>query len=290
MWTKEIEKGIISDKTERIIDRLDLQLLVTVIVFFVSSWAFLNNKICYFTESEPIRTQMNYILVHYILSLVLFLCIFITFIKGMFVLKLEKGLDVSDASRKIISLFIEGWFPTLILCILVLIFSSVIPWTVWAIIALVLLYHKAVRLHISLPSRWGLVFGTAVLFPIFISTMTVVVKDIDIIVDKDYYSVSDKVIVSIDSKGYACKHSLMKLGEQELYPYSEYEKIKNYIIVPATCIKDNVISVGVVSPASGLKHFYLYPFEKMLNKVPEVSLGDEWKGHIYYQSRAINIR
>jgi len=43
----------------RIVDRLDIQLLITVIIFFVSAWAYLNSIICDFTGSELPNTQMS---------------------------------------------------------------------------------------------------------------------------------------------------------------------------------------------------------------------------------------
>ena len=50
----------------RIIDMLDIQLLVAVVIFFVSAWAYLNSVICDFTTTEPYNERMSYILVHYI--------------------------------------------------------------------------------------------------------------------------------------------------------------------------------------------------------------------------------
>ena len=54
--------------TQQILERLNIQLLISVIIYFVSCWIFLNNKICSFTGSEPLGEQMSYIFVHYILK------------------------------------------------------------------------------------------------------------------------------------------------------------------------------------------------------------------------------
>jgi hypothetical protein len=277
--------------TERIVDRLDLQLLVAVIVFFVSAWAFLNSRICGFTESEPVNVQMSYILVHYILTLVLFLCVYITAIKGNYVLR-RKEEDISENNLIGVRLFIEGWFPALILCMGILVTSSFIPWYCWAIIALGLLFYKTTKLSIRIPARISLILILIILFPIFISTMTIVVKDIKVKTDKEYYSLSDDIVISVETKGYACNHALVCLGEKELYPNTQYQFLKNKIILPAYCVKNNQISVGTISPASGFVNFFEYPFKKMLGKpfIPLDAKGRRSNRYVYYKSRNLNIK
>ena len=284
---KPVNEQKVPQKKERIVDRLDLQLLVAIVVFFVSAWAFLNSRICGFTESEPLNIQMSYIFVHYVLTLVLILCIYITAVKGSYVLREE---DISDEDViKSIKFFIEGWFPTLILCILILATSSFIPWYVGAIATLGLVYYEAYRLSISLLARWSIILAIVVFFPIFVSTMTVIVKDIKVDVDKEYYSVDDNIIVSVETKGYACTNTLVCLGDKELYPNTEYQHIKNSIIVPAYCVINNTLSVGTCSPASGLKHFFRYPFEKMLTAKFQLSPDEAQNASVYYKSKSIKV-
>ena len=273
--------------TERIVDRLDLQLLLAVIVFFVSAWAFLNGRICNFTGSEPINVQMSYILVHYILTLVLVLCVCITAVKGNFVLR-EDDEDISDENVICsIKLFIEGWFPTLLLCVGVLITSSIIPWYLWFLCAVVLLVIKLKSFDVTLPSRLCFALGVIILFPIFVSTMTIVEKEVDVVLDKDYYSLSDDVTVSIQSKGYACRHSLVCLGD----PHSSYTVDNNKIILPASYIENGSIYVGTVSPASGFQNFFVYPYRKIFNlPIQYPSLGNHLKERAYFTSKQVIVR
>lgn len=279
--------------SERIVDRLDLQLLVAIIVFFVSGWAYLNNRICNFTASEPNAVQMSYIFVHYTLTLFLVLCVYITFIKGNYVLK--RVGDVSPDNITCIRLFIESWFPTFIICIAVLATASFIPWYYWAAATVVLLYLKTWHLGIHLPNRFTLLLIVILGFPLFISTMTIVVKDIDVLVDKEYYSISDDIIVSVDTKGYACDHTLVCLDTNNLYPDTDYTLEKNKIILPASCVKNNVISVGTVSPAHN--RFFRYPFYKMMGIDPPSARafslrepGEKKSEGVYFTSRNLSIR
>lgn len=279
-----------SHQVVRIIDRLDLQLLVAIIVFFVSAWAFLNGRICNFTESEPLNVQMSYIFVHYILTLVLFLCIVITAIKGNFVLRV-KGEDVSEPGELLIRFFIESWFPILLLSVGILVTSSIIPWYCWLIIAAGLLLVKLLMMKLSLPICLSFVLSAVIFFPLFISTMTVVMKDINVVVNKEYYSLSDDIVISVQTKGYACNHTLVSLGEKELYPNSKYDLGKGIIVIPASCVKNNVISVGTVSPASGRRSFITYPYRKILG-MPDNNTYRRSKSseHVYYKSKRITIQ
>ena len=288
--TKTLEDASKPHQVVRIIDRLDLQLLVAIIVFFVSAWAFLNGRICNFTESEPLNVQMSYIFVHYILTLVLFLCIVITAIKGNFVLRV-KGEDVSEPGELLIRFFIESWFPILLLSVGILVTSSIIPWYYWCFIAAGLLFVKLWMMKLSLPVCLSFVLTVVIIFPLFISTMTVVMKDINVVVNKEYYSLSDDIVISVQTKGYACNHTLVSLGEKELYPNSKYDLGKGIIVIPAYCVKNNVISVGTVSPASGRRRFFTYPYRKILG-MPDDNTYRRSKSseHVYYKSKRITIQ
>ncbi len=280
-----------SKVTERIVDRLDLQLLVAVIVFFVSAWVFLNGRICNFTESESANTQMSYIFVHYILTLVLLLCVYITAIKGNYVLK-KGGEDISGAPYYCVRLFIECWFPALLVCLGVLLTSPFLPWYVWLAVGSILLFLQFKRMSFKIPLCLSLVLGFVILLPIFVSTMTIIVKDIEIQHDKEYYSLSDDVIISVKTRGYACNHMLTCLGEKQLYRGTKYILEKNNIVVPASCIKNNTITVGTISPASGWFNFWVYPYEKMTGKEVPAKEHFERASSVtpYYTSKSIIIK
>jgi hypothetical protein len=93
----------------------------------------------------------------------------------------------------------------------------------------------------------------------------------------------------VETKGYACNHTLVCLGEKELYPNSEYRHIKNSIFIPAHCVINNTLSVGTCSPASGLKHFFRYPFEKMITGKFQLSSDEVEKANVYYKSKSIKV-
>ena len=282
----DVDSKNTSIPSKRIVDRLDLQLLVAIIVFFVSAWLFLNNRICNFTDSEPINVQMSYIFVHYVLSLVLLLCIYITAVKGSYVLRQDND-DLKGANYQVVKLFIEGWFPALLICLGVLAFSGFIPWYMGAILSIGLLYWALQKLGISPVFRAIILLAIVILFPVFISTMTVTMKDINVVLDKDYYSLTDDIVISAETKGYACNHSLVSLGQDELYPDTKYYVGKRNIIVPASCIRDNIISVGTLSPASGLQNFLTYPYKKMFGLSTVTDSSNQSRP--YYKSKSVII-
>lgn len=276
--------------SERIIDRLDLQLLFSVIVFFVSAWAFLNSTICGFTESVPSNVQLSFMLVHYFLTLVLLLCIIITAIKGGYVLKKQSD-DIQGVRFQAIQFFIESWFIILVLCLGILLTATVVPWYFWAVGCLALFYIKLSNIKVPRSLRLCVSALIVLFFPIFISTMTITIKDVTVYVDKEYYNLSDDIMVSMESKGYGCDYQLVGLGERELYPHTSYKLKKNSIIVPASTLKSNRISVGSISPASGIRAFFVYPFKKMTGKgythIADDKEVSPWL--IYYKSKTVRI-
>lgn len=275
---------------DRIIDRLDLQLLVAVIVFFVSAWAYLNNTICDFTESEPNNVQMSFILVHYILTLYLIVCVIITAIKGDYILK-KREEDIQGIKFQIIQFFIESWFFSLVICIAVLLTATIIPWYVWVIVVLFLLCVEMRHMGIKAKNGSFIFFCFILLFFFFISSMTMTVKEITVHTDREQYAITDDVMISVESKGYACQHTLVCLGAEELHSHSSYVKHKNVIVIPATCIKNNLVSVGTVSPASSFSGFLVYPLAKMLNKDSLLSLSlQKHRGRVYYTAHTVIIK
>ena len=279
-----------TSESERIIDRLDLQLLFSVIVFFVSAWAFLNSTICGFTESVPTNVQMSFIFVHYILTLVLLLCIIITAIKGGYVLKATSE-DLEGPSYQAIQFFIESWFVILLLCLGILLTATILPWYIWAILSVVLLYQKLYSIHIDKKYGIPLIILLLFLFPVFISTMTITIKDVTVCVDKEYYSLSDDILISIESKGYGCDYQLVGLGDKELFPNTTYKIKKNSIILPASTLKNNRISVGTISPASGIRAFFVYPIMRIVGKSYSSKETERevspWL--IYYKSKTVRV-
>lgn len=274
---------------ERIVDRLDLQLLITIIVFFVSAWAFLNSSICAFSLSANHNEVMNYMLVHYVLTVVLFLCIYITYLKGKYLVD-KKALSINK--DKYFSLFMNSWFWTLLICLVIIWFSTYVYWWIFVALLIGLLFYEIRTLRFDQLKRWVIMIWAVGCFPLFVSTMTIINKNIDIHFDKQYYTIDDDILISISSQGYACSHKLVNLGSKELYPNTQYVPEKNMIVLKAATVKNNRISVGTVSPASGIPNFFVYPIRRMFNKnygyVDVNELQNE--RYVNYITKNINIR
>lgn len=290
------EKG-----AQDIIERLELQLLLAVIIFFVSSWALLNKTICDFTDAEPLNSQMGYILVHYVLTLVLCLCLYITHVKGKYIIDKNSNTQNNekyyDDRAHYFTLFMKSWFIVLGVSLLILILTPVIHWW-WCAIGLFAFF---VTIFLLTGFKWKtipLVFCIISFFPLFISTMTLINKQVEIVFDKEYYDIDDKVLITVRSKGYACSQKLVCIAEDNLFQNAAYEVNGNLIAVDASEIKGNakrVIAVGTLTPASGLKNFLRYPMYKMLNKVDsDYQYDSDYKDlknekSIYYSSGIVNI-
>ena len=137
-----LEKGT----NDRLVDRLDIQLLITVILFFVSAWVYLNSKICDFTGSELHSEQMSYIFVHYLLTAILLFSIGLTAIKSFYILVDD---DINPKLLKLFSLFLDSWFWLLLFSIIIILFSDFFD-TVWmfgAVMTCIFVCFKMIDLH-----------------------------------------------------------------------------------------------------------------------------------------------
>jgi len=64
------------------LEKLQIELLLSVLVYFLTAWVLLNNKICSFTGAEVHNVQICYIFVHYVLTVTIILCLFLTAVKS----------------------------------------------------------------------------------------------------------------------------------------------------------------------------------------------------------------
>lgn len=258
--TPQIEKA----DSRQILDRLNIQLLISVIIYFVGAWAFLNGRICSFTGFEPLGEQMSYILVHYVLTVTLLLCVCLTAIKSYFILKTESS--IKEWLIKLLKFFLETWYLILGLCFIIILCSGLFmyEWLFGAVVLLFLLSFKMRDNGFKYKYIIGIIIVLVVLFPVFISSMTAIVKNVDIKSDKPFYSFSEKVYITVSSRGYACNHKLVGLGEN--YKGVKYYNDKGLIVLNATQINNNEIAIATITPVTGLSNFISYPYCKMFGK------------------------
>lgn len=253
---------------KRIVDRLDIQLLITVIVFFVSAWAYLNNVICNFTGSESTNIQMSYIFVHYILTVFLILSVILTAIKSYYILN-DGDISKDKISYRLFQLFLNSWYWILGLCLLIVLFSDAFnyEWLFGAIVVCIYTVFRMVDLKYSKKSLLCSVLLYFIGFPLFLSMMTSVIRNVDVETDKPFYSFSDKVLITVNARGYACQHKLIGLSED--YSDAKYYSDKGLIMLNATQIKNNQIAIGTISPTAGFKNFVFYIYYKMNGLEPK---------------------
>ena len=212
----------------RIVDRLDIQLLITVIIFFVSAWAYLNGIICDFSGSEPVNVQMSYIYVHYVLTVILVLSIVLTAIKSSYILNNE---EIKEPFLRLFKLFLDSWYWILGFCLLIILLSDFFnyEWLLGSLIICVFISFKMKDIGYSKKSIVAILFTFFIGFPVFLSTMTSIEKDIEVETDKPFYSFSDKVLITANARGYACRHKLVGLSEE--YNGAKYYSEKGFTSV-----------------------------------------------------------
>lgn len=252
----------VSSNHRRIVDLLDIQLLLAVIVFFVSAWAFLNGVICDFTTTEPHNERMSYILVHYLLSLMLILCIGITYIKGKYLLKTEKE-NFLDEERRYIDLFIDGWLPVLILSLIIITINSILPWWTGLLVFCISLYYYMFKHKFGLWESSAITLTVFLLFPVFISIMTNISRNVEIGVS--YNKEIESLSIEVDAKGYDCRYFVDGLADVELRKGHDYEISGPVIRMYKAYLRNNMVTVKMISPASG-SEFLKYAIRKIRNR------------------------
>lgn len=266
MEEKEVQTNQ-SHNGDRIVDRLDIQLLITVIVFFVSAWVYLNNVICNFTGSESVNIQMSYIFVHYMLTVFLMLSIVLTAIKSYYILN-DDDISKDKISYHLFQLFLNSWYWILAICLLIVIFSNAFnyEWLFGAVIICVFTVFRMIDLKYSKKSIIISVLLYILGFPVFLSGMTSAIRNVEVETDKPFYNFSDKVLITVNARGYACQHKLVGLGKD--FYGAKYYYDKGLIMLNATQVKNNQIAIGTVSPTAGWRNFVFYLFYKMNGITP----------------------
>ena len=259
------KRGFFSER--RIIDMLDIQVLLAIIVFFVSAWAYLYGVICEFTTTEPPEERMAYILVHYILTIVLLLCIIITYVKGRYLLNTEAS-EFTTGERQYIDLFIDGWAYALLISVIILTLNT-IDWRIWSVISILVLIIYMIYKKFNWKEILVINSLIVLCFPAFISLMTNITKNIEIntFIDKD----TDIVTITVDPKSYDGEYNLIGLMDTELQLGEQYTKELHVIKVPLAFIHNNELVLGFSSPA-GNGSFWKYGIAKIFNKEKRLSV------------------
>lgn len=277
---------------DRLVDRLDIQLLITVILFFVSAWVYLNSIVCNYTGCELHSEQMSFIFVHYLLTAILLFSIGLTAIKSFYILNDD---DINPRLLKLFSLFLDSWFWLLLFSVLIILCSNIFE-TVWlfgAIMTCIFVCFKMIDLDFR---KRDIIVALIVFvggFYLFIPTMTSLQSTIEIETDKPFYAFSEKVLITVNARGYACKHKLVGLGEQ--YIGARYYSDKGLIILNATQVKNNEIAIATISPSTGFIHFVTYPFFKIFNKPfsykdIDITDVDEVKKYAHFTPKSIYVK
>lgn len=254
----------------RIINRLDIQALIAVTIFIVPGWFYMNSVISSFTDAISKNERMAFILVHYILTAVIILCMAITYIKGKALIHPEKP-EFTDTEKLYIGLLINGWIYALGLSIAIIVVASIIPGLSWGweafggIVLLVCYMHF--RMHFKLEETIIINVMLMILFPIFISVMTNVTKNIELgyIYDKE----TGNLTITVNPQSYDDQYLIKGLADPNLHDGEQYKVFKHSIYTNIANLNSDEIVVCTVSPASG-DNFFIYGVAKVLGiKLPK---------------------
>ena len=258
----KVNDTAIKDGIKKVVTQLNIQILTSVTTTTLTLWWFLYNKITNFTGLESLNEQMCYIFVHYIDTITFILCLCLTAIKSYLLWNdVEK-----DWLFKLYKLFLESWYWILGLCFLCIILegSFSFEWIFFAAIMFIYLFMKMWDLGFKKKYIGGILFAVLLGFYLFIPSMTAIFKSVEIKTDKPFYSFSDKVYITVNVRGYACRHKLIGLGEE--YKGSKYYSNKGLIVMDAAQIKNNEIAIATISPVSGAEFFWGYTLRKVFGE------------------------
>jgi hypothetical protein len=128
--------------------------------------------------------------------------------------------------------------------------------------------------------------------------MTSIDKKIEVVPDKEFYHLDDDIVIFVSARGYACDLKVVCLGENCLYPNSNYEIRNNMIILKPYILKGNgnkrSVEIGTITPTAGF-NFLRYPFRKILypfindKRVEYVSPVKSYENFESYTSTTVNI-
>ena len=259
---EKVNDSTITDEIKKVVTQLNIQILTGVTTTTLTLWWFLYNKIMNFTGLESLNEQMCYIFVHYIDTITFILCLCLTAIKSYLMWnKVEK-----DWLFKLYKLFLESWYWILGLCFLTIILEGCFGfvWVFFAVFIFVYLYMKMCDLGFKKIYIGGIFLVVLFGFYLFIPSMTAIFTNVEIKTDKPFYSFSDKVYITVNVRGYACRHKLVGLGED--YKGSKYYSNKGLIVLDAAQIKNNEIAIATISPVSGGENFRWYTLRKIFGE------------------------
>lgn len=172
MNNKEVPQKVKQDNTildnsseHRMVDRLDIQLLITVIIFFVSAWAYMNSLICSFTGSELPNYQMSYIFVHYVLTITLIFSVVLTAIKSYYILNND---EIRENLLKLFKLFLESWAWILCICVIIILLSNAFnyEWLLGAVVIFTFIGFKMMDLYFCKKNILSTILLLILLFPL----------------------------------------------------------------------------------------------------------------------------
>lgn len=251
------------DVNKEILKQLNIQFFIGVSTTTLTLWWYLYNKICNFTGVESLNEQMCYIFVHYIDTITFLLCLCLTAVRSYL---MASTSELKNWVGNLYKLFLKSWYYILGLCFLAIMLSGCFyfEWIFFAAIILVVLWFMMYDIGFKI-KYIALFSGILIaLFYFFIPSMTAILKSAEIKTDKPFYSFSDKVYITVNVRGYACRHKLVGLGED--YKDAKYYSEKGLIVMDATQIKNNEIAIATISPVAGLDNFMSYTWNKITGK------------------------
>lgn len=275
-------------ESSQIVSQIDLQLLIAVFVIFISAWVYLKDIICNFTISTPLETQFIHIIAHYVLTLYMILCLFICSIRGKYLL--SKNTSINSKIIICFEIFMKTWASALCALFLAIITCDIayVPLIILIVSICIFVVYLFKKVRISLFLSVIMASLLILCFPIFLSTMTILIRPISLSTKQSNYNLDEYVTLFVESKGYACKYYPVVLEDDFLHSGTEYIINHNTISIPVTGIKNSIISVGVTGPINSFESFICYPFCKLCKSFDN-NIFSTKNGVPYFYNININI-
>lgn len=184
----------------------------------------------------------------------------------------------------------QSWFIETLICVIAVACASIfsLSWLGCAYFTIVAIVYYLRKNGFQGHQIVITIAGLILCFPIYISLMTMSMAHIEVSLDRDYYNLSDKVLITTQVKGYACNYEICGIQKDGVYQNTRFEKKKNMLLLDAYTIKNNYVSVAVIGPIRSFKDFFVYPCNKIMDVKPSLGMIDP--AMVRYKRVDVNVK
>lgn len=273
---------------KRLYDRIDINLLLSIILLLGGIWIYLyniilSNKTMTYFPFIPFQLPPLYCFIHFIISIYLIWAIILCFIKGLLIceIRIKYNINLETLFKYITNLFFKTWIFIIGFSTLSILRSpfEIIGCIGFFIIILIFAKGKS-------PKVLFYTYITYFIYLIFIGALS---YDIIIQNDKPFYDSSDYIVLNITPQGISLKPNYYKISKSD-GTYIDYTRRGNTIIIKASDISnDNIIKIEYTNIKKSIIISFNAIYDYMHNHDPQIIESDKFKRTFNIKQIHLNI-